>query len=49
MLALILTGLLIAAMRFYFDRRLGGVTAQSLDAGAEIVETLTLIVFALGS
>src|SRR5438105_5346399 len=49
LLALILTGLLIAAMRFYFDRRLGGVTAQSLDAGAEIVETLTLILFALGS
>jgi len=49
LLALILTGLLVVGLRLYFDRRLGGVTAQSLDAGAEIVETLTLIVFALGS
>jgi adenosylcobinamide-GDP ribazoletransferase len=47
--ALVLTAALVAAMRWYLDRRLGGVTAQSLDAGAEIVETMTLLVFALGS
>jgi adenosylcobinamide-GDP ribazoletransferase len=49
LLALIATGLVILALRFYLDRRLGGVAAQSLDAGAEIVETLALIMFALAS
>jgi adenosylcobinamide-GDP ribazoletransferase len=49
LLALIVSSLVVAALRFYYDRRLGGVTAQSLDAAAEIVETLMLILFALGS
>ena len=49
LLVLILGGLSTLGFRFYFDRRLGGVTAQSLDAAAEALETLALIVFALGS
>ena len=48
-LALVLTTALVFAIRWYLHHRLGGVTAQSLDAGAEIVETVTLLVFALGS
>jgi adenosylcobinamide-GDP ribazoletransferase len=49
LLALIVSGLVVVGLRLYYDRRLGGVTAQSLDAGAEILETLMLILFALGS
>ena len=49
LLVLIVAGLATAALRVYFDRRLGGVTGQSLDAGAEALETLTLIIFALAS
>jgi adenosylcobinamide-GDP ribazoletransferase len=49
LLALIACGLAILGLRFYLDRRLGGVTPQSLDAGAEMVETLALIIFALAS
>ena len=49
LLVLIVGGLVTLGLRFYLDRRLGGVTPQSLDAGAEILETLALIVFALAS
>jgi hypothetical protein len=49
LLAIIASGVVILALRFYLDRRLGGVAPQSLDAGAEIVETLALILFALAS
>lgn len=49
LLLLIVAGLLTIGLRIYFDRRLGGVTAQTLDAAAEGVETLTLLVFALAS
>lgn len=48
LLALIVSGVVIVGLRFYLDRRIGGVTAQSLDAGAEVLETLALIMFALG-
>ncbi len=49
LLVLILGALAVVGLRFYFDRRLGGATTQGLDAGAEIVEVLALIVFALAS
>jgi adenosylcobinamide-GDP ribazoletransferase len=49
LLVLIIAGLATFGLRFYLDRRLGGITAQSLDAGSEILETLALIVFALAS
>jgi len=49
LVVLIVAALLTGALRVYFDRRLGGVTCQSLDAGAEALETLTLVLFALGS
>jgi adenosylcobinamide-GDP ribazoletransferase len=49
LLVLIVSGLVTLVLRFYLDRRLGGVTPQSLDAGAEILETVALIVFALAS
>ncbi len=46
---LILAALAVLGLRLYLDRRIGGVTAQGLDAGAEIVEVLALMVFALAS
>jgi adenosylcobinamide-GDP ribazoletransferase len=49
LLVLILGALVIVGLRLYLDRRIGGVTTQGLDAGAEIVEVLALIVFALAS
>jgi adenosylcobinamide-GDP ribazoletransferase len=49
LLVILASGLVTLALRFYFDRRLAGVAPQSLDAGAEIVETLALIMFALAS
>lgn len=49
LLVLIVAALATVALRLYFDRRLGGITPQGLDAAAETVETLTLIVFALAS
>jgi adenosylcobinamide-GDP ribazoletransferase len=49
LLAIVASGLVILGLRFYLDRRLGGVTPQSLDAAAEILETLALILFALSS
>ncbi len=49
LLAIIASAVVILALRFYLDRRLGGVAPQSLDASAEIVETLALILFALAS
>lgn len=49
LLVLIVSGLVTLVLRFYLDRRLGGVTPQSLDAGAETLETVALIVFALAS
>ena len=49
LLVLIVSGLVTLALRFYLDRRLGGVAPQSLDAGAEILETVALILFALAS
>src|SRR5207248_9034808 len=49
LLALIVSALVVVGLRLYYARRLGGVTAQSLDAGAEVLETLMLILFALGS
>src|SRR5262249_35684001 len=49
LLAIILSALVTLVLRFYLDRRLGGVAPQSLDAGAEVVETLALILFALAS
>ena len=49
LLVLILGGLTVLGLHFYFDRRLGGVTTQVLDAGAELVEVLALIVFSLAS
>jgi rSAM/selenodomain-associated transferase 1 len=49
LLVLIVAGLATLGLRLYFDRRLGGITAQGLDAAAEVVEALALIVFALAS
>jgi adenosylcobinamide-GDP ribazoletransferase len=49
LLVLILAALAVLGLRLYFDRRIGGVTTQGLDAGAEIVEVLALMVFALAS
>jgi adenosylcobinamide-GDP ribazoletransferase len=49
LLVLILAAAAVILLRFYFDRRLGGVTTQGLDACAEAVEVLALIVFALAS
>lgn len=46
---LIIAGLATVGLRLYFDRRLGGVTGQALDAGAEVLEALALIIFALAS
>lgn len=49
LLVLIVAGMATVGLRLYFDRRLGGVTGQTLDAGAEALEALVLIVFALAS
>jgi adenosylcobinamide-GDP ribazoletransferase len=49
LLVLIVAALATAALRVYFDRRLGGGTVQSLDAGAEVLETLSVLLFALAS
>jgi adenosylcobinamide-GDP ribazoletransferase len=49
LLVLILGAAAVILLRFYFDRRLGGVTTQGLDACAEAVEVLALLVFALAS
>jgi adenosylcobinamide-GDP ribazoletransferase len=49
LLVLILSAGAVLLLRVYFARRLGGVTIQGLDACAEAVEVLALIVFALAS
>ncbi len=49
LLVLVIGVLTAAALRVYFQRRLGGVTLQSLDAGAELLESLALVLFALGA
>lgn len=49
LLVLIVAGMATVGLRLCFDRRLGGVTGQTLDAGAEALEALVLIVFALAS
>jgi adenosylcobinamide-GDP ribazoletransferase len=49
LLVAIVATLATIALRVYFDRRLGGVTGHTLDAAAETIETLTLVVFALAT
>jgi adenosylcobinamide-GDP ribazoletransferase len=49
LLVLTFGALAVALLRFCFYRRLGGLTTQGLDAGAEVVEVLALIAFALAS
>ena len=49
LLVVVIGGLATLGLRVYYDRRLGGVTGHSLDAAAEAIETLTLVVFALAS
>jgi len=49
LLVVIAATLATLGLRVYYDKRLGGVTGQSLDAAAEAIETLTLVVFALAS
>jgi rSAM/selenodomain-associated transferase 1 len=49
LLVAIVATLATIALRVYLDRRLGGVTGHTLDAAAETIETLTLVVFALAT
>ena len=49
LLVLLVAVLVAAGLRIYLDRRLGGVSDQSLAAVAEILESVTLLVFALAS
>jgi adenosylcobinamide-GDP ribazoletransferase len=49
LLVIVIAGLATLGMRLYFDRRLAGVTGQSLDAAAEAIETLAIVIFALAS
>jgi adenosylcobinamide-GDP ribazoletransferase len=49
LLVIVIAGLATLALRLYFDRRLDGVTGHSLDAAAEAIEALTLVIFALAS
>lgn len=49
LLVLIVVAALTVGLRLYFHHRLGGITDQSLGAVTETVETMALLVFALGS
>ncbi len=49
LVVLIVVAALTVGLRLYFHHRLGGITDQSIGAVAETVETIALVVFALGS
>lgn len=49
LLVLVVGVITAASLRVYFDRRLGGVTMQTLDACAELLESVALVLFALGA
>lgn len=49
LIVLIVVAALTVGLRLYFHHRLDGITDQSLGAVTETVETIALIVFALGS